>query len=217
MSSLICDGKSIEYLTISSDSCGLSIIKSFDLIDAFGLCLLSACLWKLVLNSIDHLPKSCSRAWTARKDPCYVSCWVTEIFWHSIRLVVFLGSYRPAFTLAWRYLGNHAPGLIIYIIAVNQWELLLNAISIKSLYGIDTGLIGLITDGVPIRSFDTTLITRFMGQHVAHLGPTGPRWAPCWPHELCYLGIVTYISRLHQYMSSSTSAKLWTLPICLTS
>ena len=19
-------------------------------------------------------------------------------------------------------------------------------------------------------------------------GPTGPRWAPCWPHELCYLG-----------------------------
>ena len=26
------------------------------------------------------------------------------------------------------------------------------------------------------------------GQHRAHLGPTGPRWAPCWPHELCYLG-----------------------------
>ena len=27
------------------------------------------------------------------------------------------------------------------------------------------------------------------GQHGAHMGPTGPRWAPCWPHELCYLGI----------------------------
>ena len=27
------------------------------------------------------------------------------------------------------------------------------------------------------------------GQHGAHLGPTGPRCAPCWPHELCYLGI----------------------------
>ena len=26
------------------------------------------------------------------------------------------------------------------------------------------------------------------GQHGAHLGPTGPRWAPSWPHELCYLG-----------------------------
>ena len=26
------------------------------------------------------------------------------------------------------------------------------------------------------------------GQHGAHLGPTGPRWAPCWPHEICYLG-----------------------------
>ena len=21
-----------------------------------------------------------------------------------------------------------------------------------------------------------------------HLGPTGPRWAPCWSHGLCYLG-----------------------------
>ena len=27
-----------------------------------------------------------------------------------------------------------------------------------------------------------------MGPTWAHLGPTGPRWAPCWPHELCYLG-----------------------------
>ena len=25
-------------------------------------------------------------------------------------------------------------------------------------------------------------------QHGAHLGPTGPRWAPCWPQEFCYLG-----------------------------
>ena len=33
----------------------------------------------------------------------------------------------------------------------------------------------------------TSLIARFMGATWAHLGPTGPRWAPCWPHELCYL------------------------------
>ena len=26
-------------------------------------------------------------------------------------------------------------------------------------------------------------------QHGAHLGPPGPRWAPWWPHELCYLGV----------------------------
>ena len=26
------------------------------------------------------------------------------------------------------------------------------------------------------------------GQHGSHLGPTGTWWAPCWPHELCYLG-----------------------------
>ena len=25
-------------------------------------------------------------------------------------------------------------------------------------------------------------------QHGAHLGPVGPRWAPCRPHEPCYLG-----------------------------
>ena len=31
-----------------------------------------------------------------------------------------------------------------------------------------------------------TQITRFMGQHGAHLGPVGPIWAPCWPHEPCY-------------------------------
>ena len=23
-------------------------------------------------------------------------------------------------------------------------------------------------------------------QHGAHLGPVGPKWAPCWPHEACY-------------------------------
>ena len=25
--------------------------------------------------------------------------------------------------------------------------------------------------------------------HGAHLGPVGPRWAPCWPHEPCYQGL----------------------------
>ena len=29
--------------------------------------------------------------------------------------------------------------------------------------------------------------------HGAKLGPTGPRWAPCWPHELCYLGIYALV------------------------
>ena len=32
------------------------------------------------------------------------------------------------------------------------------------------------------------LIARFMGPTWGHLGPVGPRWAPCWSHELCYLG-----------------------------
>ena len=29
------------------------------------------------------------------------------------------------------------------------------------------------------------------GQHGAHLGPVGPRWAPCWPQEPCYQGNIT--------------------------
>ena len=35
---------------------------------------------------------------------------------------------------------------------------------------------------------DRLIITRLMSQHGAHLGPTGPRRALCWPHALCYLG-----------------------------
>ena len=36
-----------------------------------------------------------------------------------------------------------------------------------------------------------------MGPTWAHLGPTGPRWAPCWPHELCYLGSYRYRTLFH--------------------
>ena len=37
-------------------------------------------------------------------------------------------------------------------------------------------------------AYKTTLKARFMGPTWGHLGPTGPRWAPCWPHEIYYLG-----------------------------
>ena len=33
-------------------------------------------------------------------------------------------------------------------------------------------------------------IARFMGLIWAHLGPTEPRWAPCWPHELSGMNFV---------------------------
>ena len=33
----------------------------------------------------------------------------------------------------------------------------------------------------------STQIAGSWGQHGAHLGPTVPRWAICWPRELCYL------------------------------
>ena len=31
-----------------------------------------------------------------------------------------------------------------------------------------------------------------LGPHGAHLGPAGPRWAPCWPHEPCYRGMICH-------------------------
>ena len=34
------------------------------------------------------------------------------------------------------------------------------------------------------------------GQHGAHLGPVGPRWAPCWPHEPCYRGYLIFMMGL---------------------
>ena len=37
----------------------------------------------------------------------------------------------------------------------------------------------------------STQIAISWGQHWAHLDPVGPRWAPCWPHEPCYQGILS--------------------------
>ena len=42
------------------------------------------------------------------------------------------------------------------------------------------------------------------GKHGAHLGPTGPRWVPCWPHEPWYLGIHTDITKA---MSNNDTSK----------
>ena len=39
----------------------------------------------------------------------------------------------------------------------------------------------------------------------ACLGPVGPRWAPCWPHESCYQGylspIMTYMTQSHRWVN----------------
>ena len=43
------------------------------------------------------------------------------------------------------------------------------------------------------------------GQHRAHLGPCGPRWAPCFPHEPCYQGCA-FCGRM-TYMSDNSRGK----------
>ena len=37
-------------------------------------------------------------------------------------------------------------------------------------------------------NYNASLKSRFMPPTWGHLGLTGPRWAPCWPHELCDMG-----------------------------
>ena len=68
-----------------------------------------------------------------------------------------------------------------------SWEMIFSML-IKT--GITTVLIWCsITDWTgKLTAKVSCLIARFMGQHGAHLGLIGPRWAPCWPNELCYLG-----------------------------
>ena len=46
----------------------------------------------------------------------------------------------------------------------------------------------------------TTQISRFMRPTWAHLGPVGPRWAPCWSHEPCCQGNAYSIShKMHAH------------------
>ena len=41
---------------------------------------------------------------------------------------------------------------------------------------------------LPVSSKSESRYQNSWGQHEAHLGPVGPRWAPCWPHDPCYQG-----------------------------
>ena len=72
-------------------------------------------------------------------------------------------------------------------------------------------------------SSNSSLITRFMGQTWGNLGPTGPRWAPCWPHEPCYLGCqpshVPKMTQLTHWAGSLPTCsksieELWILNLC---
>ena len=50
------------------------------------------------------------------------------------------------------------------------------------------------------------------GPHGAHLGPVGPRWAPCWPHEPCYRGrrySGNLLFDVRKWTSSHTFSIIW--------
>ena len=50
------------------------------------------------------------------------------------------------------------------------------------------------------------------GQHGAHLGPGGPRWAQRWPHESCYQGRWTTSKSKHGW-SITSHRKPWEINI----
>ena len=53
------------------------------------------------------------------------------------------------------------------------------------------------------------------GQHGAHLGPVGPSWAPCWPHEPCSQGCQTIQHcQVHWILMAHTIPLLHTYNTC---
>ena len=60
-----------------------------------------------------------------------------------------------------------------------------------------------------------SLIARFMDQHGTHLAPTGPRWAPCWPLEFCYLGSIT--TKFTRIITQCQCFKLAIFPVYINS
>ena len=55
-------------------------------------------------------------------------------------------------------------------------------------------------------------------QHEAYLGPVGPRWVPCWPHEPCYQGLFLIIDSILSLRSKFEcpcfiSHKIWSVNI----
>ena len=59
-----------------------------------------------------------------------------------------------------------------------------------------------------------TLIARFRGPTCAHLGPTGPRWVPYWPHGLCYLCCFSYVTTVLLVSFWPASLALWQTHDC---
>ena len=86
-----------------------------------------------------------------------------------------------------------------------RWSLIRHIDPCSKVHGTNTGPTWVLSapDGphigpmnLAIRGYFLTAITpRYQiswSQHGAHLGPIGPRWAPCWPHEPCSQGPNVY-------------------------
>ena len=52
------------------------------------------------------------------------------------------------------------------------------------------------------------------GQYGAHPGPTGPGWAPCWSHELCYLALTKSMGHWKTFLGEISKEKLKAFSWC---
>ena len=62
--------------------------------------------------------------------------------------------------------------------------------------------------GMGFRRSERSQVAKFLGPTWDPLGPVGPRWAPCWPHEPCYQEYFKAPSELFTLMTSS-ALKEW--------
>ena len=105
--------------------------------------------------------------------------------------------YRDVIWISWR-VNASSPRLVLRSLLrlANKWRLGCNYSSMPSLQRRFSHT------AVKVMAWMSNYIQSIYskvhgGQHGAHLGPVGPRWAPCWPHKPCYQGLHPSLTDSH--------------------
>ena len=97
-------------------------------------------------------------------------------------------------------------GKIIRIISKCEFTNYMNILSAHfqnelSLYSVSLSQIDQTWAGIGLLHDETKAFPDSKVHGATHLGPVGPSWAPCWPHEPCYQGFLSMLMRhqLHHF------------------
>ena len=108
-----------------------------------------------------------------------------------VNLFVWRSVYKPTLTCSWQSSGKHAAHLVLlcwfgppvdYFTRENP-----NLPELPPNFNSDLAKLASVS---PAKYPDSK---GSWGHHGVHLGPTGPRWGPCWPYELFYLGSLLFV------------------------